>query len=114
MAEDPGIETRLLPLEDRQIVVRQLNETQLLLLGREARLLAQDRVDGDRKLKAAGTMMDLFEAAIVQEEDVDFVRDMVVKGKVDLKVLLSFLAVFQPEPDKPRVRRGRPPKRAAA
>jgi hypothetical protein len=112
--EDPGVQTRLLPVEDRQIVVRQLNDTQLLLLGRETQLLVKESTPSERKLKATGILMDLLEAAIVQEEDVEYIRDMIIKGKVDLKIMLTFVSVFKDEPDKPRVRRGRPPKRATA
>src|SRR4026209_2911891 len=75
--EDPGVQTRLLPVEDRQIVVRQLNDTQLLLLGRETQLLVKESTPSERKLKATGILMDLLEAAIVQEEDVEYIRDMI-------------------------------------
>ena len=94
-SEDPGKETRLVLVKDRNIVVRQLNDAQLLLLGREARLAS------------VGRIFDLLESAVVQEEDREYLMDLAVKGDLELNDMLGFIRVFAESEQKPRVRRGR-------
>jgi hypothetical protein len=106
-SEDPGKETRLVPVKDRNIVVRQLNDAQLLLLGREARLAAKEDTDQNRRLASVGRIFDLLESAVVQEEDREYLMDLTVKGDLELKDMLGFITAFGEGEQKPRVRRGR-------
>lgn len=111
---DTGVDTRLVPIKGREIVVKQLTDAQLVLMGRDASMLERTELDDRRKLRAAGDIMDMFESAIVQQVDRDYVFSLVRKGELELKDFLEFLTAFAPEPEvkKPAVRRGRPPRKA--
>jgi hypothetical protein len=104
---DIGVETRLVPIGDRQIVVRQLIDAQYVLLGREAKVVGDANSDGERKLKAVSRIMDLLESAVVQEEDREYLIDLNIKGGLTLSMLLTFVTIFSSD-EKPAVRRGRP------
>jgi hypothetical protein len=104
--EDPGKETRLVPVRDRNIVVRQLIDTQLFLLSREARLASRDETDPQRRMVAIARIFDILESAVVQEEDRDYLMDLTVAGDLELKDLLGFITAFADD-EKPKVRRGR-------
>jgi hypothetical protein len=105
--EDPGKETRIVDVKGRNIVVRQLTDAQLLLLGREARLAAKDDVEQTRRLAGVGRIFDILESAVVQEEDREYLLDLTVQGDLHLSDLMSFITVFGEPQSKPRVRRGR-------
>ena len=106
-SEDPGKETRLVLVKDRNIVVRQLNDAQLLLLGREARLASREDTDQSRWVASVGRIFDLLESAVVQEEDREYLMDLTVAGDLELKDLMGFVTAFADDQEKPRVRRGR-------
>lgn len=103
---DIGVETRLVPVGTRQIVVRQLKDAQYVLLGREAKVIGDNSSDGERKMKAVSRIMDLLESAVVQEDDREYLIDLNIKGELTLAMLLTFVTIFSTE-DKPAVRRGR-------
>jgi len=105
--EDPGKDTRIVPVKGRNIVVRQLNDAQLLLLGREARMAARDDTEQTRRLAAVGRIFDILESAVIQEEDQDYLLDLTVKGQLELKDMMEFITAFGDEAQKPKVRRGR-------
>jgi hypothetical protein len=106
--EDPGKETRLVDVKGRSIVVRQLNDAQLLLLGREARLASRETTNQDRKLSGIARVFDILESAVVQEEDREYLMDLTVAGELELKDMMDFITAFGTgEEDKPKVRRGR-------
>jgi hypothetical protein len=105
--EDPGKETRLVPVRDRNIVVRQLIDTQLFLLSREARLASREDTDPQRRMVAIARIFDILESAVVQEEDREYLMDLTVSGDLELKDLLGFITAFTDDQEKPRVRRGR-------
>lgn len=104
---DIGVETRLVPIGDRQIVVRQLVDAQYVLLGREAKVVGDAKSDGERKMKAVSRIMDLLESAVVQEDDREYLIELNIKGELTLAMLLSFVTIFSQD-EKPAVRRGRP------
>jgi len=108
---DPGNETRLVDVKGRTIVVKQLKDAQLLLMSRDAQLLAKDDVEPAAKVQAGAWILDAFESAIVQAEDKAYVLGLVRKGELELKDFLAFLTAFgETEVKKPVVRRGRPPR----
>jgi hypothetical protein len=110
---DPGRETRLVELKGRQVVVGMLDGAQLALMAREARLLQKAEVDNARKIAGAARMFDILESMVVQDEDREFVADLIASGDLKLTDLTSFITSFKPEDDKPKVRRGRPPRQRA-
>lgn len=109
--QDPGKETRLVPVKGRNVVVRKLNDAQLLLLAREARLAQREDTEKQRRLVAVGRLFDLLESAVVQEEDRDYLMDLTVAGDLELTDMMGFITAFTDdnEDEKPKVRRGRPP-----
>lgn len=113
-SEDTGRPTRVIELGGRQIVVRQLKDTQLMLMAKEAQLITRKDIPNQRKLVGVTRLMEILESAIVQESDRDHVTDMNVAGKLELSDLLGVLTSFGEEKvdEKPVVRRGRPRKTA--
>lgn len=111
--EDPGKETRLVDIKGRNIVVRQLTDAQLLLLGREARLAAKEDVEQHRRLAGVSRIFDILESAVVQEDDREYLLDLTVQGELQLSDLMGFITVFGEEKPKPKVRRGRYANRAS-
>lgn len=108
---DDGKDTRLVDVKGRTVVVRQLLDAQLLLLAREARLAQKSDTPDARRLAAVGRIFDILESALVQERDQEYIMDLTVKGELSLGDLNGFISAFDTE-DKPKVRRGRPAKRA--
>lgn len=109
---DTGVQTRLVDVKGRTIVVKQLKDAQLLLLGRDAKRLDDDKVSATEKLTLAGGILDIFESTIVQAEDRDYVLQLTRQGELELQDFLTFLSAFAEE-EKPKpvaVRRGRPRK----
>lgn len=108
---DPGRETRLVSVQGRNVVVRQLIDTQLMLLNRGARLLQRDDLERESKLATVDRMLTILESAVVQAEDLEYLEDLMSKGTLSLKDLLGFVTAFNEDEaeDKPKVRRGRPP-----
>lgn len=102
---------RFASILDREVEVRPLNETQLALLAREAGRLTRGNLDGRGAVMAVARMMDLMEKAVVQPEDVEWLTEQMMDGKLALNDLLPALSIFDEEEPaaKPAVvRRGRP------
>lgn len=112
---DNAPETRLVDIKGRIVVVKQLKDAQLLLLGRDAKKLDDPNVDARTKMEVSSGVLDMFESAIVQLADREYVMGLARRGEIELKDFLEFLTVFSEnaEPAKPVVRRGRPRKSVA-
>lgn len=103
--EDPGRETRLVPVAGRNIVVRQLTETQMLHLMRHAKILSAD-VENDLKLDSMDRMLKILNSVAVQDDDRNWLVEAQETGEVDIKDMLGWVRAFQDE-KKPTVRRAR-------
>jgi hypothetical protein len=102
----PKIETRPVDVKGREIQVKELNDGQLSLMFREARLLQKDGVENGRKMAAVGRIFDILESVVVSETDREYLTDLTVAGELGLADLMGFLKAFAPqEPTKPAVRR---------
>lgn len=115
MAEDPGADTRLIPVNGRQIVVRELLPAQAILIMRLIRNLRRDigpdDVDRMTIINNTAKVLDIIESAVVQQEDRDYLEDLIVERKLDLKELVGVVTAFRDDvEEKPKVRRGRPRK----
>jgi hypothetical protein len=110
---DPGRSTRIVPVHGRNIVIRQLVDTQLMLLNRSARILQRTDVDAETKGTTVDRMFMILENQVVQPEDREFLEDLMAEGKLDLRELLSFVSIFNEDSDdvdtKLKVRRARTP-----
>lgn len=106
MTEDGGRETRLVPVAGRNIVVRQLTETQMLHLMRHAKILSATDIDTEVKLGSMDRMLNILNSVCVQETDKEWLVEAQESGDVGLKEMLGWVNAFQAE-EKPTVRRGR-------
>jgi len=88
-------------------------DAQNALLGREARVLQRDEVEGNRKIVGAARMFDILESMVVQEDDQEYLTNLIAVGDVTLTDIMGFISAFKPEDEKPKVRRGRPPTKRA-
>ena len=115
MTADPGRQTRIVDIKGRQVVVRELLDAQLGLLVREAHAMKRmgEDIDPARAQRSMDLIMRTIGSAIVQQEDREWLDDLIVDGELALKDLTTVLKAFKedPEPVKPVVRRGRPAKR---
>jgi len=103
-------ETETVDIQGRDVVIKPLNDAQLALMGREVRLMSKDTTPRERKLDAVSTMFTILESVVVSAEDKEYMNDLIIAGKLDLKALTSFVTVFTGEDaQKPKVRRGRAP-----
>jgi hypothetical protein len=107
---DPGRETQTVDMHGRDVVIKKLSETQIMLLAREAKVLRRDDVDTDRKLDGIDRMLTILESVVVEADDKVYMQDLMTTGDLDLRELITFVTSFEPQDDvaKPaRVRRGR-------
>lgn len=109
---DPGRETQIVDVKGRNIVIKQLIDTQIMLLAREAKVLQRDDISMDRKLDGIDRMFSILESVVVQPSDGQYLQSLMVKGELDLRELITFVTAFESKDgdEKPvRVRRGRAP-----
>ena len=110
--EDPGRETRVVSIKGRPIIIRKPTDAQMLHLMRHTRILQSDNVAIPQKLDSVERMALILDKMIVQQEDRDFLTGLEEEGDLELKDRLQFIGAFEEqEPEKPKVRRGRPPAR---
>lgn len=104
-------ETRIVPINGRSIVIRQLRDTQLVHLMRHSRILQKDDVPIPAKLDSVERMFTILKSMVVQPSDDVYLTELEEAGEIELKDLMGFITAFDgPEqPEKPKVRRGRPP-----
>lgn len=109
---DPGRETQIVDVHGRNIVIKKLVDTQVMLLAREAKILQRDDISVDRKLDGIDRMFSILESVVVQPDDKAYMEDLMTSGDLDLRELITFVTAFEVKPgdEKPvRVRRGRTP-----
>ena len=110
MEDDAGVQTRLVPVGDRTIVVKKLTKIQMALMLRGTRVLRGNSSE-DQKAEVVDEILDILESVVVSTEDKVFVKKAQVRGDIDLEDMVSWVAIFKDEDDdaakKPTVRRGR-------
>jgi hypothetical protein len=92
-------------IQGREISVRALNETQMMLLMREGQILRSSKSDNERRLKSIVTVLDVVESSIQDAEDLEFVMGLVAKGQVGFAELLQLVAPSMEEAPPAPVRR---------
>jgi hypothetical protein len=108
-------ETRVVDVRGRSIVIRSLLDTQLLSLNHEARILQRADIEPERKMKGMERMFKALLSVVVQASDQEYLEDLMAEGTLDLRELTTFATSFLTDQDEaPKVRRGRPAKRATA
>jgi len=98
------------PVAGRNIVVKQLTETQMLHLMRHAKILSAD-VANELKLDSMDRMLFILNSVCVQEDDRNWLVIAQESGDVDLKDMIGWVNAFKSE-EKPTVRRGARVKRS--
>lgn len=106
MTEDAGRETRVVPVSGRNIVVRQLTDTQMLHLMRHAKILSSDSVEVPAKLDSMDRMLTILNSVVVQETDKDWLVQAQESGEVDIQDMVGWVNAFKADA-KPTVRRAR-------
>jgi hypothetical protein len=76
----------------REISVRPLNETQIMLIMREGSILRSDKVETERRMKGIATILDIIENAVTDADDLDFLMKEVSVGNVEFSDLLKLVA----------------------
>ena len=109
---DNGRETRIVEVQGRSIVVRQLIDLQLMYLNRYANILRGGDAKADEAMSLVGKMLNILESGVVQADDRDYLESLAIEGKLEMKDMMDFITAFG-EPEKPKVRRGRPPVKRA-
>lgn len=89
----------------RDIGMKKLNETQIMLIMREGAVLRSDKVDTDRRMKGMATILDIIESTVEDADDLEFLMRMASVGKVDFAELLRLVAPEAEEAPKTPVRR---------
>lgn len=107
------VEQRQVPFRGRTLTMKRMNTAQLTLLSREARLLQKDGIEPGRKLTGASRMFEAIESMVVGDEDKEWFSDLVAAGEADLLELIELVKAFKEPEEKPKVRRGRPPRARA-
>jgi hypothetical protein len=102
----------IVTIKDRQVPIKKLNETQRMLLLREARVLSKAKNGGlemDRMLRSIAFMLDIVESSIVDAEDREWLMNLAGSGDIDFGEMLAISTAFegQPEPAPKPVRRTR-------
>jgi hypothetical protein len=107
---------RTVPVGGRDIHIKNLTDLQMLHLLRHAKILEKDGIDMEQKLDSAERMFGILATIVVDPEDRSYLTKLEEDGTIELKDLLVFINGQEDdsEPEKPKVRRGRPPKRVAA
>lgn len=104
--------TRVIDVQGRDITIRKLVDTQMLLMAREAKLLTRGDIDTERKLEGLDRMFSILESAVIEPDDRVYLEGLMERGELDLRELMGFVTSFD-EDEKPavKVRRGRAPAR---
>jgi hypothetical protein len=112
----PKEETRTVDIKGRKVEVHQLTDMQLMFMAREARKLQKMKPDADNgdTILSIGRVLDVLESAVVKQDDKDYLLDLTIAGNLKLNDMMQVLTVFSDngEEEKPKVRRGRPPRSA--
>lgn len=89
----------MLTIQDRQIPIKKLNETQMMLIVREARVLKSDRYDMERKFQGVAFILDIVETAIVDAEDREWLMGRAGAGDVSFREMLQIAAPYENQID---------------
>jgi hypothetical protein len=89
----------------REIAIRKLNETQIMLIMREGSVLRSNKIDTERRMKGVATILDIVESSIEDPDDLEFLMKLVSMGKVEFPELLHLVSPEAEEAPKAPVRR---------
>lgn len=101
----------IVTVKDRQIPIKKLNETQMMLLVREARVLRSTRHDIERRWQGIAFMLDIVESSVVDAEDREWLMTLAGSGDLSFAEMLQIAAPYEEQAEAKTpvkaVRRGR-------
>ena len=89
----------------RDISVKPLNETQVMLIMREGTILRSPKMDTERRMKGVATILDIIESSVEDADDLEFLMKQVSIGKVEFEQLLKLVVPQSEAPATAPVRR---------
>lgn len=100
-------------MQGRDVTIKKLVDTQMLLIAREAKILTRGDVETDRKLEGLDRMFSILESVVVEPGDRLYLEGLMERGELDLRELMGFVTSFDDDEKAPvvKVRRGRAPAR---
>ena len=89
--------TKTVTVRDRDIEVTPLNETQKMLIIREAEVMRSPRQGVDRKLRAIATVIDIVESVVKDEEDREYFMSLATTGDLELAEMFQIASDLDEE-----------------
>lgn len=111
---EPVTNERTVPIKGRDVAVRRLTDAQMTHLLRHAKILQKEDISKEVKVESLERVFVILHTVVLRQEDQDYLTEQEELGKVELDDLKAFITAFQDqgtEEEKPKARRGRPPKR---
>jgi hypothetical protein len=88
-------DAEVISIHGRDVEVKQLNETQKMLVVRQAQILRSPRQGTDAKFQAVDTVFKIIESAIVDDEDREYFMDLAATGQLEFGEMLTIAASFE-------------------
>ena len=85
----------IVTIKDRDVPIKKLNETQMMLLVREARVLRSDSQSMERKLRGIAFMLDIVESALINPEDQEWLMGLAGSGQIEFGEMLKIATPFE-------------------
>lgn len=99
--ERPEAVTKVIKLGDREVLCRMLTEAQFMQLAYETKLMTNNSISTDRKVKTLERIFRVMRSVVATEEDKEYLEDLVAEGVVDMYDLLHVIEELNKEyPDK--------------
>ena len=113
---EEGLEsvTKMVIIGDREVLCRMLTEAQFMQLAYEANVLENKHTPNERKIKTLSRLFRVMRSVIVDEDDREYVEDLMADGSVTMKHILSAIKELNDTvapANTAKVRRGVPARR---
>lgn len=85
-------------VQGRDVAVTPLNETQKMLMIREAQVMKSTRQPVDRKLQAIATVINIVESIVKDPDDREYFMGLVESGSLELKEMFKIASALDEKP----------------
>lgn len=109
--DDQGRRTQVIHLAGRAIVVKELIDSQMMHMGRYARILQRDDIAVSDKLEAMERMLKILHSCVANSVDRDFLIEQEEAGELSLRDMMGFVSGFNQQDAVPVVKRRAPARR---
>lgn len=110
-----AIDAKAIDIQGRPITLKKITVGQMALVMRESRRMQRDDVTGKEAMAALERVDTIVASLIVFDEDKEYVDELMAAGTLDITEMVQHVMAIYTEgsaEEKPKVRRGRPPKRS--